>query len=66
MGKETGVMDVKILLRGGLGLFSSEIAPFLLSVQSFDYDKLVQAIAQILIAVATIISLFKRRQNGKG
>lgn len=58
-------MDVKILLRGGLGLFSSEVAHIFLSIQAFDYDKLVQAVAQILIAVATIISLFKRRQNGK-
>ena len=65
MGKETRIMDVKILLRGGLGLFSSEITPLALSVQSFDYDQLVKAIAQILIAIATIISLLKNRKNGK-
>lgn len=65
MGRKIRVMDVKILLRGGLGLFSSEVAHIFLSVQSFDYDKLVQAVAQILIAIATIISLFKKARNGK-
>lgn len=56
-------MDIKSLFVGGSGLAVSEVAGQAYIPDTLDYSEIVKVIVQIVIAVATLVGLFQRKNN---
>ena len=54
--------DINTVIKGGLGIASSFMVAEVPQIAQLDINTVAEALVQLVIAVATVISLFKKKK----
>lgn len=57
------MQKIKPLLIGATGLVSTEVSPEIINTVTSDAPNVIQIVVQLVIAIATLVKMFKKSKN---